>query len=199
VKSWFGGRQRCRWPQPVKEPRPSCIAHQRCVPHARHLHTMPACCCFCTPAPWAHNIEVNVQPRWVHLICGSLSPGRSAVQTCSHLPCTLMFESEVEGSGGERLSHLRMMQAVQHNGTLYVHALFVPSGVSMDLQDPEYDPSSFLIKSHRETLSPFVYSPLHASGCTPDALAPPFHPLDNLCCRFESPSNLLMLGVVHCP
>jgi len=39
-------------------------------------------------------------------------------------------------------------KAVQNNGTLYVHALFIPSGVSTDPQDPEYDPSAFLIKSH---------------------------------------------------
>ena len=42
------------------------------------------------------------------------------------------------------------MQAVQNNGTLFIHAVFVPSGVPLDPTDPDYDASAILIKSHRK-------------------------------------------------
>lgn len=42
------------------------------------------------------------------------------------------------------------MQTVQNNGTLYVHAVFYPTGLSLDPTDEDHDPSAILVKSHRE-------------------------------------------------
>ena len=45
-----------------------------------------------------------------------------------------------------------LLQAVQNNGTLYVHAVFLPSGLSLDPADEDFDRSAILVKSHRKLL-----------------------------------------------
>ena len=45
-----------------------------------------------------------------------------------------------------------VLQAVQNNGTLYVHTVFTPSGLPLDPSDPDYDSAGVFVKTHREFL-----------------------------------------------
>lgn len=52
------------------------------------------------------------------------------------------------------LSSLSWLQAVQNNGSLYIHTVFLPSGLPLDPTDPEYDASAVLITTHRKFFAP---------------------------------------------
>ena len=43
-----------------------------------------------------------------------------------------------------------VLQALQNNGTLYVHTVFTPSGLPLDPSDPDYDSAGVFVKTHRE-------------------------------------------------
>lgn len=64
-----------------------------------------------------------------------------------------MKEAVVDVKGIAHLASpmtIHALQAVQNNGTLFVHAVLVPSGVSLDPSDPDYDSAAILVKSHCE-------------------------------------------------
>lgn len=48
---------------------------------------------------------------------------------------------------------LLLLQAVQNNGTLYAHAVFRPTGLSLNPTDPEYYGGAVLVSTHCECLS----------------------------------------------